>query len=311
MRYSDYQSVGREPNIIVGGKATSNTVLALSQAKDSPTPFALKADLASEMVFKLFMQEEQLKGVELVSSDNFNADNLAAIFALTNRQLAKNLSFELTGLARQALFEKGDDQTFDRIAAVLAAWTDPELSPLKPSILENSPLTVTNILYEELLPRLPNVIERVDYLERYWVPAEKRFLATEDAFARGAIQLTEMKELDLAIVESPDIESVHSRSIHNRSDRMRVLLLGEGGNAFYYRYESGIESGLKAGIPARVDLQELSARLTGREKAGNFWQFSPIAAIKPCLRFMGEKPSQIRKEAFKTELLDVLSNVVT
>jgi len=311
MRYFPYLSVGGQPNIIVGGNPTLNTVLHLSQRQGSRTPSSLKADLCSEMVFKLLLQEEQLKGAEGVSSDLFNADNLAAIFALTNRQLAKSLSSELSGLARIALFEKGDDQVCHRVAAVLAAWMDPELSPLKQSIFTSPALTVTNILYEELLPRLPNIIERVDYLERYWAPAEKRFCLTEEGLAAGLIRLTERKELDLVIVESDVIAEVDCRAIHNRSDRMRVLLLGKDEHAFYYRYESGIESRSTVGTPARIDLRALSERLTRREKEGNYWTFSPLSSAKPYLSFVGVKPSQITKEAFKTELLEVLSNVVT
>jgi uncharacterized protein DUF6687 len=311
MRYLPYEFVGGQPNVIVGGNPTLNTVLHLSQAEGNHTPSGLKADLLSEMVFKLFLQEHELKGAEGVSSDLFNADSLAAIFALTNIELAKSLSSELTGLARAALFEKGDDQACHRIAAVLAAWMDPELSPLKQSVFANPPLTVTNVLYEELLPRLPNIIERVDYLERYWAPAEKRFLACEEALAAGAIHLTEKRDLDLVIIESDGIEQVSCQSIHNRSDRMRVLLLGEDDIAFYYRYESGIESRSSAAIPERIDLRTLAESLTRREKEGNFWRFGPLSATKPYLRFMGVKPSQITKEAFKTELLEVLSNVVT
>jgi hypothetical protein len=310
MHYLPYQSIGDKPNIIVGGNATSGTVLHLTQSIDGRTPPALKADLCSEMVFKLFLQEENLAGAEAVSSDSFNADNLSAIFALTNQELAKSLSYELVSIARAALFEKSDDQNTVRVAFVLAAWMDPELSPLNQSVFASPPLTITNILYEELLPRLPNIIEKIDYLERYWSQAEGLFQTTEEAIATGSIKLTELKELDLVVVESEGGTEVHCLSVHNRTNCMKVLFLGKDNYAFYYRHESCIASSSTCTIPARIDLRSLAKKLTSYEREGDFWSFDPITSNKPYLRFVGAKPSRIKKESFKTALLEVLSNVV-
>jgi hypothetical protein len=310
MHYFPYQSVGDKPNIIVGGNATSNTVLHLALARDSQTPPALQADLCSEMVFKIFLCDEKFDRAEAVSSDSFNADNLSAIFALTNPELARSLSYELVSIARAALFEKGDDQNIIRIAFVLAAWMDPELSPLNQSVFASPPLAFTNVLYEELLPRLPKIIEKVDYLERYWSRAESSLQQTEDAIASGAIKLTEIKELDLVVVESEREDEVQSLSVHNRTNCSRVLLLGKESHAFYYRCESGIQSTSTVPTAFRIDLTPLAEKLTGYEAQGSLWSFEPIASTKPYLRFRGVKPSQIKKEAFKTALLEVLSNVV-
>jgi len=310
MRYLPYQSLGDKSNIIVGGNANSSTVLNLTPDLSGNTPDSLQSDLCCKMAFKLLAQEPEFAAAEVVSSDFFNTDNLAAIFALTRKGLAASLVYELDNIAQAAMYEKTADQNMARVAFVLSAWMDPTLSPLNQTVFNSPPLAITNVLYEELLPRLPNIIERVDYLERYWFPASACFEATENAIATGGLKLTEIEALDLVIVESDEPAPTHSMSIHNRTDCTRVMLLGAFENSFYFRRESVTGSRLAKTNFARINLSPLASRLTRYEVAGGSWKFDPITDGKPYLRFTGTSPSQIKKESFKTALLEVLSNVV-
>jgi hypothetical protein len=310
MRYVPYQSLTGEPNIIVGGRATAGTVLHFSHA--SFTRYRDGADLHLEMTFQFLRQSEKSERAELVSSDSFNVDNLAAVFALTNNPEAwQDLSDQLIAVAKAALFEKGQDQNTQRIAFVLSAWQDPEKSPLNQTIFAGPAAQVTTVLYEELLPRLPKIIHKVDYLERYWVEQEDQFQATEARIEAGSIVLTELKELDLVIAESEGNFEPHSVPVHNRSDCSRVMLLSDHEHVFYYRLESSMEYGQMLKCSPRIDLAGLAKQLTNHEPKGSFWLFEPIDSGKPYLRLVSDRPSLIKKEAFKSALLDVLSNVVT
>lgn len=69
--FAPYEEVGAQPNVIVGGTATTNTTLTLSHWPGSPTvPASVQADLSAEMAFRYLDHPDALHGSAQVVSNN-------------------------------------------------------------------------------------------------------------------------------------------------------------------------------------------------------------------------------------------------
>ncbi len=323
MQYAAYERTFGLPNVIVDGEPNKETVLHLSHEIGSLTPQNLKADLSSQIVFNFLRQDGDCQKCELASSNVFDTDTLVGLYSLLNGKEAFRLEPELLALARAGTFEEGTDEDVVRASFVIAAWQNPRLSPLNQTVFERDPLQITNILYEELLPRLPKIIERVHYLEQYWISQDQALEETEKSFENKKIVITEFGDLDLAIVEA-EAESktgiaggegektrlyalnLHPIAIHNRTKSSRIMILNGDLCSFYYRPESGVCLTSRS-TAARIDLGEVAKQFNAMEAEPNAWRFGSLRSAKPHLEFTGEGPSRVTKNAFKKTLIELLS----
>lgn len=311
MRYLAYEKSRVLPNIIVDGKANEGTVLTLSHWPGNSTPQEFKADLSAEIVFNYLLNAAEGAKAETVSNNHFDADGLVGLYTLLNQNEAMARKDLLLDIAGAGDFEIYRDRDAARISFVLDAWHNPKSSPLKTSIFSESYDTVTDILYEELLPRFERIVEKINSFEKFWREQDDLLDESEAAFRKGTYRLTEIPELDLAIVTMPDSnrtpdKSVHRMAVHNLTSCMRILLMQETNFQLYYRYETWVDYQSRKTVP-RVDLQDLAESLSKQESMDGRWTFGGINDIVPILRLSGDIQSKITPESFRSQVLAFLA----
>jgi len=322
MRYVPYHKLGKTPNLIVDGKANESTVLTLSHWPDSDTPQVYKDDLSAQIVFR-YLQDKGAphQNCDVVSNNHFDEDGLVSMYSLINPEVSLAEQEALTDIASAGDFGVFKERDAARISFVLTAWTNPELSPLNSNVFARPYPEVTAILYEELLVRLPKIIQKIDNLRRYWKEEDDFLTCTEDAIAAGLISLHEYPEIDLLVVRVEEglgherererctswISSVlHPMAIHNRSQRMRILIMRGQHYEFYYRYETWIDF-VSRPLMKRLDLTHLARKLTKLENSKCNWHFNGIDDIIARLKMVEDQESGISGEDFLQELKTALA----
>jgi len=295
LAYVPYHLLNDKPNIIVDGSGNENTRLTLSHWPGNETPSQFKADLSAEIVFNFLDSGEIPDGVDAVSNNHFDEDGLISMYSLINPEDAQEMREFLIDVARAGDFGKCDDRDAARVSFVVNAWTDPDRSPLNRTMFSGTHEQLDATLYEELLVRLPNIINRLGSFEEFWKADDAFMDLTEDSCDKGLIEIEEDKENDLAIVVIPDggihgqgRPPSHSKSwistlchpmvIHNRISCHRVLVVQQRKYQFYYRYESWVDYQSQPILP-RVDLTDFAARLNELERGGTRWKFSGVDDI--------------------------------
>ena len=320
MRYCPYGDLSGRANVIVSGTPTEHTSLLVSPfskdeklTRNHETSTAIVCDL---------MRSGALRQDLLASSDAFSVDALTAIFAITD--YAKFVDAEiLQHIAATALYERLAEQDITRTVFVLNSWMDPVRSPLNARMFRHNSHELSNVLFEELLPRLPRIIQKVDYLERYWQDEECKLEATDNLLQSESIALQELEGLDLAIFSIPlkEIEEdgrlfhptlnwdsqLHPISLHSHTSCSRILLQAGGNNVFYFRPDS-LTTCNKGLVPERKDLQSLVDLLNAQEAEAETWSCTPVQAPKSTIRTRPGMPSQVSDDEFQSALAEFLAS---
>lgn len=320
--YVPYHLLGDEPNIIVDGSGNEHTRLTLSHWPGNATPSRFKADLSAEIVFNFLDHGEIPDGVSAVSNNHFDEDGLISMYSLINPDDAQEIREFLVDVARAGDFGKCDDRDAARVSFVINAWTDPDRSPLNRTMFGGTHEQLDATLYEELLVRLPNIIDRLGSFEEFWKADDDFMDLTEESIEKGLIEIEEDRDHDLAIVVIPDggihgqgrppshakswISALcHPMVIHNRIGCHRVLVMQQRRYQFYYRYESWVDYQSQP-IPARVDLNPLAEHLNEIERGGNHWKFSGVDDIIGRLSMNERADSRLSPNQFVDLLRSVL-----
>jgi hypothetical protein len=285
-KYVPFEQLGGESNVIVGGHATVGTTQLITHWASNDTA-TTNHDTATGIVLNLLRSDSLPSHCQAVSSDCFSTDTLLGIFALTQPQLALEMEESLIAIARAANYQSADDRDAAHVSFVLKARTEPLDSPLNEGVFCQSPTAIANILLEELLPRLVKIIERIDYFEPYWRKGEEHLILTETLLDTGAIQVTNVEDVDLAQLNIAEIECqengrlfrksaglgqlLHQMGIHKTTPHWRVLLQTGQGMHFYYRNES-LAACHQARSGRQKDLSALAKNLNSREHEPGKWQ---------------------------------------
>src|SRR5438093_8265778 len=88
MRFVPYHELAGAPSVIVDGSGADGTVLTLSHWPRSGTPWPLKDDLSTQIVFRYLKQPELHVAPEAVPNNHFDEDGLAGVFALLHPEQA-------------------------------------------------------------------------------------------------------------------------------------------------------------------------------------------------------------------------------
>ena len=316
MRYVPYHKLGKTPNVIVDGRSNETTVLALSHWRESGTPQQYRDDLSAQIVFRyLDDSEKNATTCEVVSNNHFDEDGLVGLFGILYPKLGHEYRDILIDVASAGDFGVFRDRDAARISFVLSAWSHPELSPLNQGVFARPYPEVTAILYEELLVRLPNIIEKINNLKRYWEDEDEFLEQTENALEQKTIIVEEFKDVDLAIVTVDEkmteysrdlcpswVSSVlHPMALHNRTDCMKVLVIKNDRYELYYRYETWVDY-VSRPLSKRVDLSDLAKRLSTLEKGQAHWQYNGNDEIISRLKLVGASHSLIEPKSFGDEV---------
>jgi len=314
MKYVPYQRLGERPNVIVDGAANADTVLTLSHWPHSPTPAELSADLSAEIVFRYLERPELHVAVDAVSNNHFDEDGLVGVWAMVNPDEAQQRRDRLVDIAAAGDFATYRDRRAARAAFTLAAFADPDQSPLGAAVFAVDYPELVATLFDELLPRLGDICDRVDDYRALWEAEDTALTESEAAIESGAAVIEELPALDLAVVTIPEeldlrrvhrftqrrTEAIHPMAVHNATNRFRVLVVQGRSFRFHYRYESWVQYVSRKPLP-RVDLAPLVTRLSELERNGR-WRADGVDAITPVLQLDGADESSIDLTTFRAEL---------
>ncbi|HEY9774948.1 MAG TPA: DUF6687 family protein [Planktothrix sp.] len=321
MRYVPYHQLGTTDSIIVDGAPHSHTKLTLSHWPGNTTPPALKHDLSAGIVLNYLHAPQLHINVEAASNNHFDEDGLIGLWALLNSEEALEREELLLDVASAGDFGVFKDRDAARIAFILKAWTRPDVSPLNQSVFNLPYLEQTMILYEELLPRLLNVLDRHEHLEQYWKPEDKLLSKSEEQIRKKEITIEEYPEIDFAVVtlakpkpkeideQKPWQSLVHEMAIHNKTNMLRILLVHGQRYKFYYRYESWVEL-ISRKSTGRVDLSQLCRQLSQQEESA-VWKADGTNDITPALFFERATQSKISPTALVEQLRSFLASANT
>ncbi len=311
--FAPYGDLAGAPSVIVDGSPAAGTVLCLSHwpGIDSPPEFA--ADLSAEMAFSYLGAFDHHGPAEVVSNNHFDQDGLVGVFALVAPAEALARRDLLVEVARAGDFAVTASRTAARVSMVLSAYADPDRSPLR---LPADYGTATGVLYEELLGRLPEVCDRPERYCELWGEEDATLRASEAVLAAGGVTITEVPDIDLAVVEVPErapsggghrfggqwVSGLHPMAVHNATGRGALLTVRGRQYELAYRYESWVQYRTRAVRP-RVDLAPLAERLTASESAAGgtaTWEAQAVSGLTPTLSPAGGEESRLRPADVRT-----------
>jgi hypothetical protein len=319
MRYCPYGDLSGRPNVIISGTSTAWTSLVISPFSKDET-LVQKHETSTEIACDL-VRNSALSSDLLASSDCFSIDALTAIVAITD--YAKFVDSEiLQQIAATALYERSADQDITRTVFVLNSWMEPARSPLNARMFRQQSHELSNVLFEELLPRLPRIIQKVDYLERYWQDEEGQLEVTDNLLQSNLITLNEVEKLDLAIFSVPlkEIEEdgrlfhptitwdtqLHPISLHSHTSCSRILLQAGQSSVFYFRPDS-LTTCNRGLVPERKDLQSLVNQLNAQELEAQTWICTSLETPKSVMRTRPGMTSRLAGDEFQSALAKFLA----
>src|SRR5262245_39077012 len=180
MQYVPYDELGDRPNVIVDGASNPHTLITLSHWPNSPTPAALKDDLSTQIVFHYLDRPKVWVKADVVSNNHFDEDGLIGVYSLIDPSHAQRHRELLIDIAAAGDFGTYRFRSAARTTFVLSAFADPDLSPLDSSIFQERYPRLAARLYQELLPRLPEILNDLDGFRSHW-EAEDAMLAESEA----------------------------------------------------------------------------------------------------------------------------------
>ncbi len=130
LRYVRYEELAGTPNVVVDGSAGPDTRLVLSHWPGSPTPDVVRDDLSAQIALRALDHPDLFDGIEAVSNNHFDQDGLMSVYALTEPDGARARRDRVIDVARAGDFGWFESRDSARIAMAIAAFADPEISPL-------------------------------------------------------------------------------------------------------------------------------------------------------------------------------------
>ena len=296
LRFVPYHELGGRPNVIVDGSATEGTVLTLSHWPGSPTPDDLLDDLSAQIAFRALDHPERFAGAEFVSNNHFDQDGLMSAFALVDQTAALARRELAIDVARAGDFGTFENRDGARLAFALAAYDDPDRSPLGAGVLTGSYDSQCGTLYEALLPRCAELLDDPESLRPLWEEEDAHLTASLEAIDAGVVTIREHAAVDLALVTVPDswaeravtrftverLNALHPMAVNQSTQRMRVLVHHDGSWRLECRYETWVMFRSHPVMP-RPDLRDHAHRLDDLEIGAGGWTADRPGALTPQL----------------------------
>lgn len=293
-RFVDYEASRSVPNVVVDGSPNEATVLTLTHWPGIGQPDGLAADLSAQMAFR-FVRSGTSVDADAVTNNHFDQDGLVSMFALIDLERALPLEELLVDLAAAGDFAVYADRRAARASMVLAAYADPDTSPIG-DLLDGPYEDQCAHLYRTCLELLPDLVLDPEPWRELWSDEDGHLAESERAFADGAISIDERPDVDLAVVRvdasvpvrrahrfgSAEQVGVHPMAVNNRTGCFRVLESHDGHHTYTDRYESWVQYRSRRPLP-RVDLRPLADSLAALDPAAG-WTASAPSGLSPQLR---------------------------
>jgi hypothetical protein len=313
LRYVPYHELGGRPHVVVDGSATAGTVLTLSHWPHAPAPPpGLAHDLSAQMALGYLDRPVHHGLADVVSNNHFDQDGLVSVYALAEPEGALAHRELLADLASAGDFATYRDRRAARASMVLSAYADSARSPIGPA--PDGYEEWTGILYNELLARLPELLEHPEHYRSLWEDEDAHLSASEGLITSGRVGIEERPEIDLSVVTVPrDAPAegghrfggqwsygLHPMAVYNSVTSFTVLTVTGRSYEVVYRYESWVQYRSRRLRP-RVDLGGLAEELNELETVGR-WVFDGVGALTPRLHLVGADESTVDKDRFEAML---------
>jgi hypothetical protein len=162
----------------------------------------------------------------------------------------------------------------------------------------------TDTIYRALLPRVPSLLADPERYSFLWSEPWRGVESDMALLDSGDATITEIAELDLAVVRAPRF--LHEMAVYPRTECTRVLTaIDDGCRVLRYRYETWVNY-VSRTLPPRVNLAPLLPDLNERESQAGVWRFEGIDPITPRLYFSNETGAVAGSGIEVGELIEVL-----
>ncbi|MEM7092483.1 MAG: DUF6687 family protein [Actinomycetota bacterium] len=314
--YLDHRQCTRTPNIVVDGSPNDATEIVLTHWPGIAQPSGMAADLSAEMAFR-FVRTNASSSAEVITNNHFDQDGLVSMAPFVLGEQALEHEALLIDVAAAGDFALFRDRRAARASMTLAAYADPERSPIA-AALAGTYDDQCVVLYESLLPTLVEMATDPSPYRELWGEEDAELARCEHALATGAVSIEEMVELDLAIVRidagvevarahrfAADVQvGFHPMAVYPHTDRFRVLEIQGRRYCYTDRYETWVQYRSRRPLP-RVDLRPLAHELESID-ADAGWSASSPSGLIP--RLENAHGSRIAPREFVAMLRRHLSN---
>jgi hypothetical protein len=180
MRYVPSNEIDRRPCVVVDGAPRSEALITLSHWPRSGTPAILKAD--TQITFRYLDHRELHVAADAATSDHFDEDGLASLFAVTQPHEAPARRQLVCDFASAGDFGTFRNREAARCAFVVSAYADSERSPMGAVFFQQAADNRVAGLYTELLGQLPALFNCPEHYAYLWRDEDSVLHATEHSF---------------------------------------------------------------------------------------------------------------------------------
>lgn len=300
------------PNISLDSIDNASTLLTLSHWPSNHTPQRYKANLSTQSVFHYLKESGDVEGAQVVTSDHFDLDGLASIYAFLSPASAMKHQQRLIDVARLGDFSRGASSH-----ALKTAYTLNSLAAQVKLPKNIDADTALLHIFKAILPSVEHVLEHTERYEEYYLDGMNHLARSERLLNHPDMMLVEYPDIDLAVFHLPAAISsdqlndqqpylgLSSIAFHNRT-RCGVLAIIHGTVLeVRQRYESWVER--ISGIPrARRDLSIFAQALQQDEREGGVWRYGGVENIMPALKYEGPDSTRYAAETLLMELRQFL-----
>jgi hypothetical protein len=313
MTFVPYGELGERPNVIVDGAPLPSTRVTLSHWPGSPTPVEVLDDLSAQIAFRALAHPEWFRGIDAVSNNHYDQDGLASAFALIDPAVACEHRHRAIDVARAGDFAVYHNRDAMRVAITLAAYADPDVSPLGRDALSGPYEQQCAVLYQALLPRFAEFLDDPSTTRPLWENEDAHLQASLDAIDDGVVTIEENPAVDLAVVRIPEgwaertttrfavsrEDAVHNAAVNQATGCFRLARLQGRSYQVEFRYESWVMYRSRPVLP-RPDLRVLASTLNDLEGDAR-WTATPPGALTPILR-LDQPESTLAPDEFVAHL---------
>ena len=310
LRFVPYDQTVGTPNVVVDGSPNADTRLTLSHWPGSPTPSDLRDDLSAQIAFHALARPELFRGIKVVTNNHFDQDGLAAAFALTHPDAARDRRDLVIDVARAGDFGTFVSRAAARIAMTLATLDDDERSPLPSAALSAPYAERCGELYEWALPRFTDMLDHPERWRDLWADEDDHLSASLLAIESGRVRLEERPEIAVFTIDDrpalpssrftvATAEPLHPMAMYRSTDRLLVAVVAGRRYRLESRYETWVMLTSRVVTPRR-DLRGLAAELTSLEPRGAHWRADAPDALTPFLQLEPGVESDLEPEQWLT-----------
>jgi len=258
------------PKISVDGLAPNS--YHLSHWKGNQTPSPLKADTATEIVFRYQDHPERkdfFPQVGIVTNTHFDTDGLLSAWTFLNAKRAESMAERFIAAAEASDFSSFVSEEGVQIHLLIEGLCRSQESPLAEIISAYSgPREAA--YYKGLLPLVPDLFRKKDQYRQFWQTPFEDILASMALFEKGLIGLEEYDEEGLSVVINDCRPAPQAIDHHCQGDLILIVEdkeKAEGGFAYEleYRYYAWADTVSRPPIKIRSmkPLAEMLNRIEG------------------------------------------------